>query len=397
MNNLSLCIIGDGGNVHMQNRTRVFAEHGHDVTLITERPSGLSGIDEVVIPIPEGNPVGTVRSLFRYIRELRNTNADVYHLHNARKLGSWAVPIANVHPYVISTLGTDVLFDERKSISDFQRYLTMEVLRKASRITCESQHAREKIQSWGDFDSRLMQVRWGISLKQFQRRDVDGLRERLGFSSDSPVILSPRIPRPFYNIHLIIDAISNVIAQYPQARLVITEYNGDPDYKQELVEQVGKLGINNNVSFVGSLSQSELIDFYSLSDIVVMVPPSDAKPQSLLEAMACETPVVLGDLVHYREFVTHLNDCYFVPISSEGIAAGVNHLLSDENLRTHIAANGRQTVETIADFDQEVDRVEQMLHQLAQKNSPRSRPPIDWRILSKAFGLGFQHLIQKAF
>lgn len=391
---LHICVIGDGGDIHTQNRTLIFVERGHQVTLVTDRPGKLPGVQEIFIPLPE-HPVLKNVGVLRFVRTLQQIDADVFMVHFPRRPTAWAAAIANVQPTVISVMGGDVNFADRdKPTSDFQQALTRAVLNNASYIVAKSNYLIGQLSKLGDYEDRVTRVIWGVDLNHWRQCDTSSLRQQLKLSPDAYVILSPKVLRPFYNIHMIIEAMPSVIRQHPGTQLLITERWADETYKTELTTRIAALGIQDHVRFIGEVTQNDLPLYYSLSDITVSLAPSDGLPQALFEAMACETPCLLGNLEQYREVVRHKDSAYFVEFDPESIANGINELLGNPQLRQTIARNGLKVVQEVADIHKEAERVEGIFHRVRAES--RHRPNrIDYGLLWRFLGMGIQRAVQK--
>lgn len=382
---LTICAVGSSTSSHVVSRVRCFAERGHKVFLICEVRAGIEGVTELVpsevlgaqVPIVRvlnsaslrlrGRPlrgVSLLGLLLSFPELIRRCRPDVVHVHYAYSVWAWMATVANHHPLVVSVMGGDILFDEQGSPTPRGRRLTLELLRSADLITSKSEYLIEVLDRLGGFGRKAAKVMWGVDLGRFHRVPADGLRARLGIGESDPVILSPKILQRFYNVHLLVEAMSRITAAIPQARLLITEYAADKDYKAEIVQRVQTLGLDKHVRFVGHVSHSDMALYYSLADVAVAVPASDGLPQTLLEAMACESPSILSRLPRYEEVVTHGESAYFVDIAPESIAEGVVRLLNDRDLHERIARTGRQFVAAHADFDRDVARMEEKYYEL---------------------------------
>src|SRR4029079_12853985 len=108
---------------------------------------------------------------------------------------------------------------------------------------------------------------WGVDLKHFRRVESEALRATLGLHRDQPVILSPKILQPFYNVHLVVEAMLRILAACPEATLLVTEYAADPKYRRQMAERVEKIGLEKRVRFVGHVPHREMPSYYSLADV----------------------------------------------------------------------------------------------------------------------------------
>jgi len=361
---LTICAIGSSSSTHVVSRVKCFADRGHRVFLICDSRAGIEGVTELV---PSGRPIRGLRSLSLLLSVpglIRRCRPDVVHVHFAYSPLAWMAAVADRYPLVVSVMGGDVLFDEQGRPTPSGRRLTLRLLESADLITSKSDFLIRVLDRLGGFGAKAVKVVWGVDLKHFRRVDAGGLRTALGLGREDRVILSPRILQRFYNVHLIVEAMPRVIAAIPEARLLITEYQADPAYRDEICRRVEALGLREHVRFVGSVPHDEMPQHYSLADVTVAVPPSDGLPQTLLEGMACGAPSILSRLPRYEEQVTHGESALFVDVSPESIAGGVIRMLEDATLRERIASAGRGIVVAHADFDRDADRVEAKYYEL---------------------------------
>jgi len=213
------------------------------------------------------------------------------------------------------------------------------------------------------------------------------LRRSLGLAPGRRVVLSPKILRPLYRVHLVVEAMSAVSRAFPETMLLVTEYSPDLEYRAEIARLVADLGLGDHVMFCGSVDHAEMPRYYSLAEIAVAIPSSDGLPQTLLESMACETPNLLSKLPRYEEIVRHEESAYFVEATAAAIADGIMRLLQDPNLHAKLAGNALNIVRREADLDEQVRRVERRYQQLAATIRPRVVRPTSlltaWRSLSR--------------
>jgi glycosyltransferase involved in cell wall biosynthesis len=387
---LTICAVGSSKSAHVAARVRCFAELGHRVFLITEARTGIEGVTELVPSADlggsrvisalnrlslrlRGRPIqrlSLLGLLMSFPRLVKQCHPDVVHVHYAYSGWAWMATVVARHPLVVSVMGGDVLFDEQGSPTPRGRWLTLQLLREADLITSKSDFLIGVLDRLGGFGDKAIRVVWGVDLNRFRRTDSHELRARLGLTPDDIVILSPKILRPFYNVHLLVEAMPRIAAAIPRAVLLVTEYLADAEYKYELHRRVQALGLERCVRFVGHVAHADMPQYYSAAAVAVAVPSSDGLPQTLLEAMACEVPNVLSRLPRYEEVVTHEESAYFVDLSSPAIADGTVRVLGNSALRERMIHSGRALVERMADFDKEVRRVEAHYYALLSRRPP---------------------------
>ena len=391
---LTICAVGAGSSTHVVTRLRWFAQRGHRVYLLTTSPSagGIPGVTEVdlrrpyltsprsrirrtytALPSPLRGIVYYGLSAFAFLGAARASRPDVFQVYSAHQLHAWLAGVLGFRPLVVTVLGSDVApFEERAEPATPAEWLTVRAIRAADYITPPSDFLVDVVSRLGDIREKTERIVWGVSLQEFGRRDASALRRRLGIPPEARVILSPKILRPFYRIHLLVEALPRIRASCPEAVLVLSEYEADPEYREQIACRIEELDLGGHAVFVGAIDHAEMPEYYSLADVSVAVPPRDGMPVALLESLACETPHVLSRLPRYEEIVQHEESAYFVDPDPGSIAAGVVRLLEDEGLRSRIARQGRRIVEEQADLDEQASRVERRFRELAATIRPRT-------------------------
>jgi glycosyltransferase involved in cell wall biosynthesis len=95
------------------------------------------------------------------------------------------------------------------------------------------------------------------------------------------------------------------------------------------------------VQFVGARPLADLPAFYSLADVFALPSSFDNSPNVLLEAMACELPVVATRVGGVPRYVRDGENGLLVePGRPDALAAGLGRVLDDAMLRAGLVAGG---------------------------------------------------------
>lgn len=385
---LTILAVGTGESPHVATRTQWFAKRGHKVFLLTTAPGGpeIAGVVQLVVPAdrlashpwlrrspaPLRQAISHVFGLLAFVRAFRLSRPDVIHIHYAEQYYGWIASLLGSRPLVVTPMGSDVAaFEERDHPTTPDEWWTLRLLQAADYITPPSHFLVDVINRLGDFEAKTERIVWGVSLEKFRDRDPTAMRRTLGIEPQARVILSPKALRPFYRVHLIVEAMAVVRRVFPDAVLVLSEYAEDPAYREEIVRRSNDLGVGDSVRFGGELSDGDMPSFYGMADVSVAIPPRDGMPVALLEAMACETPTILSRLPRYEEIVRHEESTYFVEPDPAAVAAGIIRLLDDPQLRERIAEQGRRIVAREANLDEQAAIVERRYRALAATIRPR--------------------------
>lgn len=147
----------------------------------------------------------------------------------------------------------------------------------------------------------------------------------------------------------------------PATLSLVGEAYGDSDYEEELCESARELGVADEVSIQGFLSDPTAA--YDAADVVVI--PSQ-RPESFclvaLEAMAAGRPVVVSPLEAVVELVQDgATGIVCSSTSPQGLADGIARLAEDGQLRARLALAGRVKAKVAYGYDVFAARLGQLL------------------------------------
>jgi glycosyltransferase involved in cell wall biosynthesis len=106
---------------------------------------------------------------------------------------------------------------------------------------------------------------------------------------------------PLKNLPMLIDAFHEVRRARDDTTLVMV---GEGALERQVHDQVARLGLADAVTFLGHQPQSRLPALYAASDVVVLSSKFDNSPNCVLEANACERPVVATRVGGVPRYVT---------------------------------------------------------------------------------------------
>jgi glycosyltransferase involved in cell wall biosynthesis len=111
---------------------------------------------------------------------------------------------------------------------------------------------------------------------------------------------------------------------------------GDGSERENLKVVAKKMGVGEEVDFLGFKPSSELVDYYKKADVFV----SPLTGTSLREAGLCKAPVVAYNIDWVKGFLVNEENSLLVePGNTEEMAKQVIRILTDKHLREKIADN----------------------------------------------------------
>jgi glycosyltransferase involved in cell wall biosynthesis len=183
-------------------------------------------------------------------------------------------------------------------------------------------------------------VRSGLDLEEFKFRKRRP--NKRGFK-----ILATGIFLPHRRFEDLIIAL-NILREkgyHMTLNLIASDVYSKP-YAQKIVELVSVLNIKGQVNFLGAVSEEELVNNYSHSDVFVFPNHPQTWGLAVFEAMASGTPVIVSTGAGASEVLTDGENALLVsPRRPEEIAACLQKLFNDERLWERLSTNGRKFVE----------------------------------------------------
>ncbi len=144
--------------------------------------------------------------------------------------------------------------------------------------------------------------------------------------------------KKYKRINILVDVLHKLIKKY-DCHLDIVGALDFMSGNNIFLEQAKRLGVNENVTFHGYLSEEDKIMLLRKSHIFVTASSKEGWGLVNLEANACGLPVVAMDLPAFRESVSDNESGYLVKTTSEFVAK-VSDLLNDPKLMKKMSKDG---------------------------------------------------------
>ena len=239
-------------------------------------------------------------------------------------------------------------------------------------------------QSQGVSAERIQVIPNGVDLKRF-RPLLDAseklhLRSRLGLEGTAPVVLFAGSIVPRKGVDLLLQAWPSVLAQVPDARLVLVGGFDRPTFMtrermQELSrfqEDMRSLAVREecrgSVTFAGESPHVE--EWMRASDVFVFPTEQEGMGNVVLEAMASAVPCVITDFhgLPQEEFGTSGREFQLLPRTKEDLSRGLVELLGSTELARRMGAAGLAWARKHMDLNLVVERYAKLYKALAGQN-----------------------------
>lgn len=366
-----ILIVGDPTNPLVRARGLLGQRAGHQIFWFSVQRASLPDVTHFFMPLfAQQNSV--VRAILRpvyLLAAIKKTKPDIIHVHYAQT-GIAVFLLMNFHPLIVTVMGGDIL--PERGYYGIPSFFIRMLLENADCITSKSDFMDVALGNIGNYRNKIRRVTWGVNLDHFHpNRDVTSLRTRLHIPPDDLVFFDARLARPLYNKHIIIEAFAAYLREGGMsATLLISESFPDPAYVAKLRQQVSILGVTKKIRFVGAIPHGEIADYYVLADLTISVPLSDGLPQTLYEAYACGSFLILGDLPQYAGVV---EDGVTTRLVSVGDVNSLKEAISWASLNSEIRQRakklGSDYVQEHADLNVQADRINQIYDEFLHANA----------------------------
>ncbi len=199
----------------------------------------------------------------------------------------------------------------------------------------------------------------GVDTREFCAAQPRSRRSLMPFGWDENVRVVGTVSRlsSEKGIAYFIDAAREILREMPATRFLIV---GDGPLRAELEQQSAVCDLSSVVRLVGA--QENVIEWLNALDVFVMPSLEEAFGIAVVEAMACELPVVASDVGGLREIVLENETGLRVPPrDADKIAGAVLELLRDENKRRAFGTAGRARAEKFFTLERQAKELQKIL------------------------------------
>lgn len=231
-----------------------------------------------------------LQSVYRLIRSV-NPDCIISYLHGPNLLARILGRCAGIKNVITSERNDDLLASRKRLIIEILTH------RLSSKILFNANFVKDKYQSKiRVLENRFVVINNGVDTDVFQRKKAVDDYENISRQEDNclKVLIPARIEEQ-KNHRCAIKAIAILERDYGvQAKLECAGNIFDKGLHDELTELARTSGMNSKVRFLGPVDN--IVDAYIYADAVLLPSLWEGFPNSVIEAMACESIVVASDV-----------------------------------------------------------------------------------------------------
>jgi glycosyltransferase involved in cell wall biosynthesis len=196
---------------------------------------------------------------------------------------------------------------------------------------------------------RVFTIRNGIDTNRFQRSEEVrvAVRDALGIAPETPLFGIVAALRPEKNHAMFLRTARRIISRHPGAHFLIVGDGPQRDAIQRIIDQTG---LQSVVHMLGT--RSETPQLLAAMDCFLLCSKNEASPVSILEALACQVPVISTRVGSVAESVLPAKTGFLVDVDDDAaMAENACALIENPALRQELGMRGRALVESQASLE----------------------------------------------
>ncbi|MCK6582039.1 MAG: glycosyltransferase family 4 protein [Anaerolineales bacterium] len=273
-----------------------------------------------------------------------------YFLPMAGFIGAYAGKYLDV-PSVVSIRGNDI---ERAAFDPSKFSHVMYALQHASAVTTNASVLAKKAKAF--IDREIHVIPNGIDTERFKPMERnDALAEAIGLNERKPkeernlesgkrnVVGFVGELREKKGMTALLNGFAHAAKKQPVSLLIVGEVREGEDKKT--FDEFQASNPRLSITVTGQVSHKDLPAYYSLLDVFVHPSLRDGMPNALLEAMACEIPVITTPVGGALDVIQDGKNGIFVNLNDPEMLAGkILELQQDPDHRAGLGRRARESI-----------------------------------------------------
>lgn len=249
--------------------------------------------------------------------------------------GSYLIARALNKPIVIKVHGSDININTKHWL---RRKMVSYALKNSNGVFSVSNALKERMVDIGVPKDKISVITNGVDTDLFKPMNQKECREKLNLLVNKKIILFVGNLVPVKGVDYLISAFSKVVATgLTDLRLVII---GEGPLKEKLLQETKTKNIHAIIDFVGKKPHAEIPYWMNAADLFCLPSHSEGCPNVLLEAIACQRPIVASNIRGISDLVSSSqNKVLFKPGNSDELGRGILNILNKPQIQNDVINN----------------------------------------------------------
>ncbi|PWH18790.1 MAG: hypothetical protein DDG59_05205 [Anaerolineae bacterium] len=284
-------------------------------------------------------PLGLLRPARQLQTWIEQLQPDLIHAMRIPYEGMIAALAKPACPLLISVWGNDLTL--HGTATPRLRKLTRQTLVQAAALHTDCVRDQRLALAWGfaqDKPSIVLPGAGGVQRHLFHPKQI---------ADPQPIVVNPRGLRAYVRNDTFFAAIPIVRQAMPRVRFLCPAMQGEAEAER----WVQRMQVAEAVELLPRLSRPDMAALLQQAAVTVSITEHDGTPNTLLEAMACGSFPIAGDLESLREWITPgVNGDLVAPADHQGLAFAILRALQDEQLRQSACQINQELIDRRADY-----------------------------------------------
>lgn len=284
------------------------------------------------------NPISNI---FETIRILKKENPKIIHSHGYRA-NIIALIVSRILSVLVVTTCHGYIFTDFK-LNLYNR-IDLFVIKQFKKVIAVSKSLKEYLIQKGIINDRIVVLKNAVDTSQQCDRigeTCDRIRQNLSIRENCFVCGYIGRISPEKGLLYLINGFSKLKKNTDKYYLMVI---GDGEERENCELLAGELLQQGRIKFLGF--QNNVKELLAAMDCIVLPSLTEGTPMVLLEAMSMEVPIIATRVGGVPDIIIHNDNGLLVDsMDSDAIAAAIEKLYSDKELRKKLAKNARLLVQ----------------------------------------------------
>jgi L-malate glycosyltransferase len=350
---MNIAFLAPANSIHTVRWANALSERNCKVTVITmhkpEKNAFHSNVQINMLPFKA--PLGYYLNFISAKKVIEKLKPDLLHVHYASGYGTLS-RLVNFRLTLLSVWGSDVF--EFPYQSESNRKTLIKNLKAADKIASTSWVMKQQTENFYQPPQEIAVTPFGIDMTVFKPLNT---KTR---NSESITIGMVKMMESKYGPQYLLEAIPLLLKKLNQENMPFRDrikvlMVGGGGQIAELEKMAEELGIRDIVAFTGEIPHSDVPKYLNSLDIYCAPSEMESFGVAVIEASACEIPVIVSNVGGLPEVVKDGETGFIVePKNPFQIAEKLFELISDHQLRRQFGENGRRFVQKNYNWDSNV-------------------------------------------
>ncbi len=314
------------------------------------------GIEIISLKDKKARSFRSLSNVFYLYKALKKLKPEIVHCHGTRPIfiGTIAAKMAGIKTIIVTVHNSYKLmtYDDygipKRNLLALSKVMHFMGFTISKCIITVSRSLADEIKcdfgNWplanAHVNNKIKIIHNGFNSEKYKKiTDNVTLKKSLNISNKLKVIGTVGRLEPMKGIHILLQATKYLFNAGYLFELIIV---GDGRSRKDLEKLTIELGIKRNVHFLGYIEDP--VDIYNIMDIFVLPSLSEGFAMVIVEAMACQLPVVSTNVGCASEIIIDSTNGIIVPTNNiSEIANAIKRYLCDEGFSCKIGAEAMKT------------------------------------------------------